>query len=136
VVGEQQRSAEARQATRAETGETHQGASLSRHDHRGAVFHAADDHCARVYSRRRWAMKKNYKFAKITQRTPKEKLTQAFECACGKEERLGVYVFAHYQDKLLHTCDCGRVNVIQNGVVLTPVKAPKKKWVKPQLKFQ
>jgi len=66
------------------------------------------------------------KLAKITQRS-KSGMTKAFECGCGKEEVLGSYVFAHWNDVLYHNCECGRRNKLRSGVVWTPEKAPRKK---------
>jgi len=69
-------------------------------------------------------MKTRYKLAKITERSPKG-MTRRFKCACGKEHLLSFFVFAHWDAKLQHTCEeCGRVNKVQSGVVMTPTKAP------------
>ncbi len=38
-------------------------------------------------------------------------------CECGKEHELGMYVAAHWDERLLHTCDCGRVHSLKNGVI-------------------
>jgi transcription elongation factor Elf1 len=71
--------------------------------------------------------KNDYRLAKITQRTVPGGLTKAFACACGHEHVLGVYVFAHWNDALVNTCEkCGRKNVIKSGVVQTPHDAPAK----------
>lgn len=62
----------------------------------------------------------DYRLAEITARTAKG-MTKSFKCACGHVHVLGVYVFAHYNDALVHTCEqCGRKNVIKSGVVQTP----------------
>jgi transcription elongation factor Elf1 len=70
--------------------------------------------------------KNDYRLAKITART-KSGMTKSFACACGKVHVLGVYVFAHYNDALVHTCEkCGRKNIIKSGVAQTPHAAPSK----------
>jgi len=69
--------------------------------------------------------RKGYRLAKITQRSVSG-MTQKFKCACGKVHALGSYVCAHWNEKLQHTCECGRVNLVQSGVVLTKDKAPNK----------
>lgn len=38
-------------------------------------------------------------------------------CKCGKEHKWPMYVFAHYRDRLIHTCDCGVKVEICNGIV-------------------
>lgn len=69
----------------------------------------------------------DYRLAVITARTKPGNLTKAFACACGEVHELGVYVFAHYNDALVHTCEkCGRKNIIKSGVVQTPHAAPQK----------
>lgn len=64
-------------------------------------------------------MKHDYKIAEITKRTSKGS-SQRFKCACGKEHLLSSYVFAHWDERLVHTCSCGRKNIVQRGVVKTP----------------
>jgi len=65
--------------------------------------------------------RKGYTLAKITERTVSG-MSRRFECACGREHLLGVYVAAHYHEKLWHSCECGRKNLVQSGVVLTQNK--------------
>lgn len=65
-----------------------------------------------------------YNLAVITERT-KTGLTKKYRCACGADREFGVYVYAHWSDALVETCDCGRQNRIKNGVVQTPEKANK-----------
>jgi hypothetical protein len=67
-------------------------------------------------------MRRNgYKTAEIVERTQKG-TSLRFKCACGRVHRLGVYVFAHYHERLFHVCECGRRNIVKSGVVETPVK--------------
>lgn len=34
-------------------------------------------------------------------------LTKGFTCECGKYEKYSVYVYAHWDVKLIFTCECG-----------------------------
>lgn len=39
-----------------------------------------------------------------------------FHCtACGKVARFDVYVYAHWDMRLNHTCECGQKHVIEQG---------------------
>jgi Zn ribbon nucleic-acid-binding protein len=38
---------------------------------------------------------------------------------CGKEHKWSVYVFAHYDIELVHTCDCGQKVHLCSGEVQT-----------------
>jgi hypothetical protein len=42
---------------------------------------------------------------------------KGFTCECGKEYSFPLYVYAHWTEELNHTCDCGRVHKIRNGMV-------------------
>lgn len=44
-------------------------------------------------------------------------LGKPWECECGKSHELGGYVAAHWNDKLIHTCECGRKHIIENGTL-------------------
>jgi hypothetical protein len=37
---------------------------------------------------------------------------------CGKHHVWGGYVMAHWRDDLTHTCNCGQISSIQEGVVV------------------
>jgi len=40
-----------------------------------------------------------------------------YTCVCGKTHEYQTYMYAHWHDKIKHTCECcGRVAHIQNGV--------------------
>jgi hypothetical protein len=41
---------------------------------------------------------------------------KGFTCECGESHAFGVYVFAHWDEALTHTCDCGRKHVIRSGL--------------------
>jgi len=52
-------------------------------------------------------------------------MTKSFTChACGKEERFGVYVAAHWNEPLTFTCDCGAKSLILRGTA-KPIKPRK-----------
>lgn len=36
---------------------------------------------------------------------------------CGKRNEFGAYVAAHYQEKLIHTCECGKRSSVQHYCV-------------------
>lgn len=43
---------------------------------------------------------------------------KGFGCECGKFHEFGVYVAAHWQEDLRHTCDkCGATHAVQRGHV-------------------
>jgi len=65
--------------------------------------------------------RKGYQLAKITERTVSG-AAKRFQCGCGAQHTLASYVYAHWQEKLWHHCECGRRNIVQNGVVQTPNK--------------
>lgn len=44
------------------------------------------------------------------------KLSDKFwSCECGKEHTFGAYVAAHWNESLIHTCDCGRKHELTAG---------------------
>ena len=52
-------------------------------------------------------------------------LPKAFTCSkCEKEHRFSFYVYAHWNGRLTHTCDCGQKHLIQSGKA-TPVQEPR-----------
>lgn len=53
---------------------------------------------------------------------------KSYTCACGAVNQFAIYVFAHWNDLLIHTCDCGRKNEIVRGVASIS-KAPKAKKI-------
>lgn len=40
---------------------------------------------------------------------PETKLPKGFKCKCGKSHRFALYVYAHWNDELKFSCECGRV---------------------------
>ena len=43
------------------------------------------------------------------------------KCDCGKEHKWPAYVYAHYHERLTHTCDvCGRKVIVLSGHVFSP----------------
>jgi hypothetical protein len=53
-------------------------------------------------------------------------LAKGFTCTCGAEHAYPPYVFAHWRDKLTHTCEhCGALHEIVMGVA-TPKGGRKK----------
>lgn len=43
-------------------------------------------------------------------------LPKGYMCVCGKEHEFSAYVYAHWNDKLVHTCDgCGSKNALECG---------------------
>lgn len=44
-------------------------------------------------------------------------LPKGYTCKCGEEHLHPAYVFAHWSERLKHTCSCGRVNSILRGKV-------------------
>ena len=78
----------------------------------GRVISSAD------LSNQRLPMKKK----PMDNRTPKN--GAGFSCPCGKFHLFGVYVAAHWNEHLTHTCDeCGRQHSVKNGKV-TLIKQP------------
>ena len=46
-----------------------------------------------------------------------KELPAAYTCSnCGKVNLFPGYVFAHWTDRLIHTCDCGTKHRIRQGV--------------------
>jgi len=41
-----------------------------------------------------------------------------YTCACERTHKYPAYVYAHWNDELTHTCECGRTATIQNGVAV------------------
>lgn len=37
---------------------------------------------------------------------------RGFTCECGKFNEFGVYAAAHYNEELIHTCECGRKHIV------------------------
>lgn len=51
---------------------------------------------------------------------------EGFFCECGEFHEFGVYVMAHWDELLIHTCDkCGRQHEVKRGWV-TPKKLVRK----------
>lgn len=51
----------------------------------------------------------------------------SYKCTnCGKENPHSIWLHAHSQDKVKHTCECGQTHNIQNYQV-TPYGTPRKK---------
>lgn len=45
-----------------------------------------------------------------------EKLAKGFRCECGAWEEYPAWLFAHWDDRVNHTCDvCGRKHVLFRG---------------------
>jgi len=45
-----------------------------------------------------------------------EEIAKGFDCsACKKSHEFPAYVFAHWDTRLTHTCDCGARHVILRG---------------------
>lgn len=49
---------------------------------------------------------------------PKRNLPKGFTCTCGVEHTFPLYVFAHWDEPLIHTCDCGAKHTILQGKAL------------------
>lgn len=46
----------------------------------------------------------------------KNEMNRGYTCTCGKEHKYGAYVFAHWREVLIHTCDaCGAKHEIIFG---------------------
>lgn len=50
----------------------------------------------------------------ISPRAPVEP-DDTWKCICGKVHELGVYVAAHWDIKLTHTCECGIERTLESG---------------------
>ena len=49
-----------------------------------------------------------------------------FTCqTCGKRHGFGVYVAAHWEDALIHTCECGAKHLLRRGRVTQTRKGKK-----------
>lgn len=42
---------------------------------------------------------------------------KGFTCECGKEHAFGLYVAAHWNERMEHTCECGRHHEVFRGYV-------------------
>lgn len=48
--------------------------------------------------------------------TKEDDVIKGFDCECGEHHTYPPYVFAHYDEPLLHTCEkCGRRHTILQG---------------------
>jgi hypothetical protein len=45
----------------------------------------------------------------------KEELASGFTCECGVYHKYPAYVYAHWREELVHSCDCGRKHNICVG---------------------
>lgn len=45
----------------------------------------------------------------------KKTLPKGFKCQCGLFHEYDVYVYAHWDIRLTHTCACGRVHEVLQG---------------------
>lgn len=52
----------------------------------------------------------------MSEMVKKDGVTQ-WQCECGEEHVAGVYVMAHWDEELIHTCDCGRKHSTLRGYV-------------------
>ncbi len=46
-------------------------------------------------------------------------LLKGYTCKCGKFIRFVGFVYAHWQAKLRHTCECGITVYVEQGVAMT-----------------
>lgn len=51
-------------------------------------------------------------------------MPKGFTCECGAIHEFGIWVMAHWNEALTHTCECGRQHDIRRGVAV--LKKPKK----------
>jgi lysyl-tRNA synthetase class I len=50
--------------------------------------------------------------------TNKGDMPKGFTCRkCGKVHEFGVYIYAHWGERFVHTCDCGCSSNVQRGQV-------------------
>ena len=47
----------------------------------------------------------------------KNDMPKGFKCECGKEHEFTPYVYAHWREILVHTCECGIKHEILAGTV-------------------
>lgn len=60
--------------------------------------------------------------------TGPERVPKGIDCACGKHAPFGPYVYAHWRETLLFTCDgCGKRYLVLNGLA-----RPERKRRKPK----
>jgi predicted nucleic acid-binding Zn-ribbon protein len=46
-------------------------------------------------------------------------MKKGYTCKCGHQHRFTLWVFAHYDETLIHFCpDCGRENTFKKGKVI------------------
>lgn len=50
-----------------------------------------------------------------------------YTCPCGKFHPAGGWGAAHWGERLVHNCDCGRTNTVLRGRILETVEPKKKK---------
>lgn len=58
------------------------------------------------------------------------KIDEGFVCECGQHHVFGVYIAAHWDERLIHTCDCGRKHSVCRGhvsLLKVPAKVPAKR---------
>jgi hypothetical protein len=47
-----------------------------------------------------------------------EELPKGYKCLCKEFNSFSSWVYAHWDERITHACDCGRQNVIRRGRVL------------------
>jgi hypothetical protein len=52
-------------------------------------------------------------------------MKKSYTCKCGRVNEFGVWVFAHQNEVLIGSCECGRKNEILRGLVIKWGKEPK-----------
>jgi len=45
-------------------------------------------------------------------------LDEVWRCSCSREHNFGMYVAAHWDDELIHNCECGANHVFKSGRVI------------------
>lgn len=45
-------------------------------------------------------------------------MNKGYTCLCGKFNEFSAWVYAHWNEEIAHTCDCGRKNILEEGEVI------------------
>lgn len=60
-------------------------------------------------------------------------LPKGFDCsACGKHHKFVTYVYAHWGFMLTHTCDCGTMHHLRDGIATRAHEVPALHDVSPK----
>lgn len=53
-------------------------------------------------------------------------MNKSYKCKCGIENKFALWLFAHWDLRVAHRCECGRVNELLRGRIVKWGKQEKK----------